>query len=94
MKSFILCGGFGTRLNLSVPKILAKVKNKTILEIQVDFLKKYSKDITAPVLPRIGQSDFQPGCAKTIRRTAYATGRHKNKQDACQTVRRSCIVPP
>lgn len=45
MKSFILCGGFGTRLNLSVPKILAKVKNKTILEIQVDFLKKYS-DIT------------------------------------------------
>ena len=42
MKSFILCGGFGTRLNLSVPKILAKVKNKTILEIQVDFLKKYS----------------------------------------------------
>ena len=46
MKSFILCGGFGTRLNLSVPKILAKVKNKTILEIQVDFLKKYSEDIT------------------------------------------------
>ena len=45
MKSFILCGGFGTRLNLSVPKILAKVKNKTILEIQVDFLRKYS-DIT------------------------------------------------
>lgn len=46
MKSFILCGGFGTRLNLSVPKILAKVKNKTILEIQVDFLKKYSENIT------------------------------------------------
>ena len=45
MKSFILCGGFGTRLNLSVPKILAKVKNKTILEIQVDFLRKYC-DIT------------------------------------------------
>ena len=45
MKSFILCGGLGTRLNLTVPKILAKVKNKTILEIQVDFLKKYS-DIT------------------------------------------------
>lgn len=45
MKAFILCGGLGTRLNLSVPKVLVKVKNKTILEIQVDFLKKYS-DIT------------------------------------------------
>ena len=45
MKAFILCGGLGTRLNLSVPKVLAKVKNKTILEIQVDFLRKYF-DIT------------------------------------------------
>lgn len=46
MKAFILCGGLGTRLNLSVPKVLAKVKNKTILEIQVEFLKKYSDNIT------------------------------------------------
>ena len=59
MKAFILCGGLGTRLNLSVPKVLAKVKNKTILEIQVDFLRKYC-DITLHIHHiQINRQDFQ-----------------------------------
>ena len=38
-KAFIICGGFGTRLNLPFPKVLAKIRDKTLLEIQVNFLR-------------------------------------------------------
>ena len=46
-KAYILCGGFGTRLNLTFPKVLAKVHGKTLLEIQVNFLRNAGiSDIT------------------------------------------------
>lgn len=46
-KAYILCGGFGTRLNLPFPKVLAKVHGKTLLEIQVNFLRNAGiSDIT------------------------------------------------
>ena len=38
-KAYIICGGFGTRLNLPFPKVLAKIHDKTLLEIQVNFLR-------------------------------------------------------
>ena len=38
-KAYIICGGFGTRLNLPFPKVLAKINDKTLLEIQVNYLR-------------------------------------------------------
>ena len=37
----IICGGKGTRLKKSYPKILVKINKKTILEYQIELAKKH-----------------------------------------------------
>jgi len=37
----IICGGIGSRLKKNYPKILVKIKKKTILEYQLELGKKY-----------------------------------------------------
>ena len=37
----IMCGGIGSRLKNKFPKVLVKIKQKTILEHQLELCKKY-----------------------------------------------------
>lgn len=47
MKALIVCGGFGTRLNIYKPKCLVKINNKPLLEFQISVLNNVGiTDIT------------------------------------------------
>ena len=43
--SIILAGGKGTRLKYKTPKVLLKIKNKTLLQTSINLAEYFSEDI-------------------------------------------------
>lgn len=59
MKAFILAGGKGTRLGTltkTLPKPLVRISGKTILEYQIEFLRKYSIKEIVILINYLGQT--------------------------------------
>lgn len=49
MKTIICAAGIGTRLGLNVPKCMAQVAGKPIIQWQLEILQKFTQDITVVV---------------------------------------------